>query len=245
MSYLRLDKYLADAGYGTRSTVKEYIRKNRIIVDGIKVNKADIKIDTDKAVVCVDGRRIEYSQFEYFMLNKPDGVVSATTDSRDKTVLELITEYKRRDLFPVGRLDKDTEGLLLITNDGKLANNLLAPGKHVDKRYYAKVEGIVNSETVELFLSGVDIGDDTLTRPATLNIVETDIKNNISMVEITITEGRYHQIKRMFEAVGMRVVYLRRLTMGPVSLDESLKPGDYRKLTEQEITMLKQEAHLI
>ena len=254
MSVIRLDKFLADTGAGTRSEVKIKIKKGQVTVNGEDVRKSDIKINPDSDEVCLDGKKLFYNEFEYFMLNKPQGVVSATTDTKDKTVVELITEAKRRDLFPVGRLDKDTEGLLIITNDGKLANKLLAPGKHVDKTYFAIIAGEVTKDTVLRFTEGIDIGDDKPTAPAKLKIIYDDKDktynssgncDNIasegivkSKVEITVTEGRYHQIKRMFEAVGMKVTYLKRLSMGSLRLDESLKPGEYRRLTDEEVKLL-------
>ncbi len=257
MADIRLDKFLADAGAGTRSTVKIIIKKGRVTVNDVIVKKSDIKVNTEKDTVCLDGKKLIYNEFEFFMLNKPQGVVSATTDANDKTVIDLITEEKRRDLFPVGRLDKDTEGLLIITNDGKLANNLLAPGKHVEKKYFASVEGSVTAETVKLFAEGLDIGDEKPTEPAKLTVIKTyiedsgDVNDNIisdmtrgdikSNIEITITEGRYHQIKRMFKAVGMKVLYLKRLSMGKLYLDESLKPGEYRRLTEEEVKLLSEK----
>lgn len=237
MALLRLDKYLADAGWGTRTRVKEIVKQGRVAVNDKVVKKADVKLDTDKDAVRVDGKEVSFSQFEYFMLHKPAGVVSATTDNRDKTVIELITENKRRDLFPVGRLDKDTEGLLLITNDGKLSNSLLAPGKHVDKKYFVRLEGTVTDETIKKFKEGLDIGDDKPTAPAILTLLNVD--EGTSEAEIVITEGRYHQIKRMFEAVGMRVTYLKRLSMGSLCLDPELACGEYRRLTEDELKALR------
>lgn len=235
MSLIRLDKYLADAGQGTRSEVKMKLKQGKVKLNDVTVKKPDIKINTQTDCVSVDGRKLPYQQFQYYMLNKPAGVVSATKDNRDKTVVELIDGDKRRDLFPVGRLDKDTEGLLIITNDGTLANNLLAPGKHVDKCYFAKIEGVVTEATVQQFKEGLDIGDDKLTAPATLIIEESGEE---SLVKVIITEGRYHQIKRMFEAVGMKVVYLKRLSMGELKLDLSLRLGEYRELTQQELMLL-------
>lgn len=245
---VRLDKYLADAGKGTRSQVKQYVKNGIISVNGAVAIKSDIKIDTEKDEVLFQGQPVTYSEFQYYMLNKPQGVVSATNDKKDKTVIELIDEEKRRDLFPVGRLDKDTEGLLIITNDGKLANNLLAPGKHVDKSYYVEIvkgeietnnaqkEGNISDEDIEriktVFAQGVDIGDERPTRPA---ILESSGNGFL----ITISEGRYHQIKRMFQAVGYRVSFLKRISMGKLMLDENLKPGEYRKLTQCEIDVLK------
>ncbi len=236
MSLIRLDKFLADVGKGSRSTVKLLVKQGRVTVNDIVVRKSDIKIDTEQDKVRLDGKVLTFQEFQYYMLNKPQGVVSATTDSRDKTVIELIQGDKRRDLFPVGRLDKDTEGLLIITNDGALANRLLTPDKHVNKVYYAHVEGVVTESIVDRFKEGIDIGDDKLTAPAVIIIEEA---GPVSRIKITITEGRYHQIKRMFEAVGMKVVYLKRLSMGRLSLDEKLGLGEYRPLTEEEIKLLK------
>lgn len=243
MSLIRLDKYLADAGQGTRSQVKLLVKQGRVKVDGQPVKKVDIKVDTATSTVSVDGEELSYNDFEYFMLNKPKGVVSATKDNLHKTVVELLTEDKRRDLFPVGRLDIDTEGLLLLTNDGKLANNLLAPGKHVTKTYFATVLGDVTEETVRYFKDGLDIGDEKRTATAKLIVVEKkedEDGNIISDIKLDITEGRFHQVKRMFEAVDMEVLYLKRLSMGLLVLDDSLELGEYRKLTEEEITLLKQ-----
>lgn len=237
MAMIRLDKYLADAGAGSRAKVKELVKGGHISINGTVIKKPDVKVDTETDVVYLDKRALSYSEFQYFMLNKPKGVVSATTDDRDKTVIDLITEKKRRDLFPVGRLDKDTEGLLIITNDGKLANSLLTPGKHVDKRYYAEVCGRADEELKKRFAEGVDIGDDAPTKPAGLEIIRAAADK--SEVYITITEGRYHQIKRMFSVCGMKVQYLKRLSMGAVSLDEKLGPGEYRRLNEKEIELLK------
>ena len=229
---MRLDKYLADMGIGTRTEVKKMVRQGRIIVDGTVVKSPDVKIDLDKNQVTCDGKPVSYEEFEYYMLNKPAGVVSATTDARDKTVLDLIDTKKRKDLFPVGRLDKDTEGLLLITNDGELAHRLLAPKKHVDKVYYAKVEGVVTEEDIKAFAEGVSIGGGEMAKPAELVILVSD---EISEIELTIQEGKFHQVKRMFEAVGKKVVYLKRLSMGSLVLDESLALGEYRKLTKEEL----------
>lgn len=242
MASIRLDKYLADAGIGTRGQVKEMLKKNRVSVNDITVKKGDIKIDSENDTVSFDGKKIIYNEYEYFMLNKPAGVVSATKDSREKTVVELITENKRRDIFPVGRLDKDTEGLLIITNDGKLANNLLAPGKHVEKKYQVEVKGRVTDDTIEYFRKGLDIGDENITLPAELSLLCVQDMGEYykSKCIVTITEGRYHQIKRMFKAVGMEVTYLKRLAMGPLLLDENIPTGRYRRLTDEEIKMLKE-----
>lgn len=232
---IRLDKYLADMGIGTRSELKKMIRSGRVSIDGMPAKKPEEKVNPDTQEVSVDGKRVSYSSFEYFMLHKPAGVVSATKDPKEKTVLDLITGTRRKDLFPVGRLDKDTEGLLLITNDGDLAHRLLTPGKHVNKTYYAKIEGRVTEEDVTRFQEGLDIGDETLTMPACLEVIHTDA---ISEIKVTIQEGRYHQVKRMFEAVGKKVIYLKRLSMGSLALDETLEKGAFRHLTEEELDKL-------
>lgn len=232
---MRLDKYLSEVGAGTRSEVKKYIRQGNVTVDGQTVKRPEEKIDEIKQTVCVNGRQTVYKKFEYYMLNKPAGVVSATTDNHDKTVMELIGDKKRKDLFPVGRLDKDTEGLLLITNDGEMAHRLLSPKKHVDKVYYAKVDGRVTEETVKQFAEGLFIGNGDYANPSVLNVIKED---DISEVELTIQEGKFHQVKRMFKAAGMEVVYLKRLSMGGLSLDERLSEGEYRTLTKEEVEML-------
>ena len=232
---IRLDKYLADMGKGTRSEVKKAISKGLVRVNNVIVKKPETKLDTDSDHVLFDGVLVGYAQHEYYMLNKPAGVISATEDKREKTVIDLIIERKRKDLFPVGRLDRDTEGLLLISNDGELAHRLLSPSKHVDKVYYAKIDGEVTIEDVEAFQQGVDIGEEKLTRPAKLRVLKSGTQSEI---ELTICEGKFHQVKRMFQAVGKEVVYLKRLQMGTLILDESSKPGEYRELTEQEIADL-------
>lgn len=232
---LRLDKLLADMGYGTRSEIKKEIAKGGVTVNGTVMKKPEAKIDTERDIVCIKGEKAVYARYEYFMLNKPAGVVSATMDRRERTVLDLIEDKKRDDLFPVGRLDKDTEGLLLITNNGELAHQLLSPKKHVDKVYFARVRGTVTEEDIKMFSEGLDIGDEKKTLPAQLSILSA---GEISETRITIREGRFHQIKRMFAAVGKEVVYLKRLGMGTLTLDESLAPGEYRRLTEEEVTGL-------
>lgn len=231
---MRLDKYLAEMGVGTRQKVKKQIRQGKAAVNGTVVKAADTKIDETSDEVTICGRNISYVSYEYYMLNKPAGVVSATEDRRDTTVIDLIKEKKRKDLFPVGRLDKDTEGLLLITNDGDLAHRLLAPKKHVDKVYYAKIDGMVTEEDVKRFAEGIDIGaeEEEMTRPAKLDIMKSAEESEI---RLTIHEGKFHQVKRMFLAVGKEVTYLKRERMGTLCLDENLKPGEYRLLTEEEI----------
>lgn len=232
---IRLDKYLADMSIGTRQEVKKYIRQGRVKINEDIIKKPEYKIREDEDKIAFDGAPVAYETFEYYMLNKPAGVISATEDKRDKTVLDLIKEKKRKDLFPVGRLDKDTEGLLLITNDGALAHRLLSPKKHVDKCYYAKISGGVTEEDVRVFKERINIGtqeEPEWTMPAELKILE---KGTVSRIRLTIREGKFHQVKRMFLAVGKEVVYLKRERMGALVLDEELAPGEYRKLTDSEL----------
>ena len=232
---LRLDKYLADIGIGTRSEIKLWIRKGRVKVNGEVVTKPERKVVPEDEV-CFDEKKVNYEKYSYYMLHKPSGVVSATRDNLSTTVLDLLEGEKVKDLFPVGRLDKDTEGFLLITNDGKLAHNLLSPKKHVDKLYFAKVKGKVTREDQLAFLEGVMIEEGYRTLPAKLIIQKSD---DISEIELTIQEGKFHQVKRMFHAVGKEVIYLKRLSMGGLSLDPNLAPGEYRPLTASEIKYLK------
>ena len=232
---IRLDKYLADMGIGTRAEVKKYIRQGRVKLNDQVIKTPEIKIDEKIQGVFFDGQAVAYKEYEYYMLHKPAGVVSATTDTKDKTVIDLITDSKRKDLFPVGRLDKDTEGLLLITNDGDMAHRLLAPKKHVDKVYYAQVAGIVTQEDVEIFQKGMEIGKGEVARPSVLKIIHSD---EVSEIELTIQEGKFHQVKRMFHAVGKEVLYLKRISMGSLKLDSTLQKGAYRMLTREEIEKL-------
>jgi ribosomal small subunit pseudouridine synthase A (EC 5.4.99.-) len=233
---IRIDKYLSEMNMGTRSEIRELIRRGRVSINGIPCRKPDEKVDTDSDTVSLDGQKINYEKYVYLMLNKPAGVVSATTDNREKTVIDLIKDSGRKDIFPVGRLDKDTEGLLILTNDGRLAHNLLSPKKEVDKVYYAKVKGRVTEQDVNVFLSGISIGENEPCLPARLEIL---VSGDISEVNLTIQEGKFHQVKRMFEAVGKKVIYLKRISMGGLRLDPGLKPGDYRRLTKDEIEYLK------
>ena len=207
---IRLDKYLADMGCGTRSQVKQMIRKGQVEINGEKIKKPEQKITIAQDRVCVAGKEIRYEKYRYYLLHKPAGYVSATT---------------------VGRLDKDTEGLLLLTNDGELAHRLLSPKKHVDKTYYARIDGKVDEEDQRAFLQGVDIGDETKTAPAKLEILKTA---DISEILLTIQEGRFHQVKRMFQARDKQVIYLKRMTMGPLVLGDDLPKGNYRELCEEE-----------
>ena len=236
MAKIRLDKYLADMQIGTRSAVKEYIRKGRVRVNEAVVKSPEQKIDTETDTVLYDDKPVGYHTYEYFMLNKPQGVVSATQDTKEKTVTELIIEKNRKDLFPVGRLDKDTEGLLLITNDGALSHELLSPKKTTSiKRILRKLWGKIGQAEVIKFKEGLVIDTEFTALPAVLEVLSFDEAKNTSRIRVTIHEGKFHQVKRMFEAVGSEVLYLKRLSMGTLVLDESLAPGAYRRLTEQEI----------
>ena len=232
---IRLDKFLADMGVGTRSEVKKYIRQGKVKVDGVVERSPEAKIDEKKQQVSCFDKTVGYETFEYYMLHKPSGVISATTDAKDKTVIDLIESKKRKDLFPVGRLDKDTEGLLLITNDGELAHRLLSPKKHIDKVYFAKVKGVVTEEDQRIFAEGVSIGQGEMAKPSKLEILVSD---EISEIRLTIQEGKFHQVKRMFLSVGKEVIYLKRLSMGTLQLDENLALGEYRPLTEEELKQL-------
>lgn len=233
---MRLDKFLAETGFGTRSEVKKLLKSKQFTVNGETVTKPETKISPKEDVICCKGEPVVYCPFEYYLFHKPAGCVTATEDRMHKTVMDYLTDTVRSDLFPVGRLDIDTEGLLLITNDGALAHELLSPSKHVEKTYFAVIDKTVTETDVNLFLKGVDIGEEKLTKPAKLVVLESKPE---SKIELTITEGRFHQVKRMFEAVGKKVLYLRRISMGPLKLPENLEPGAYRALTEEEITALK------
>ena len=235
---MRLDKLLSNMGFGTRKEVKQLMKKGAVQVNAVAVKDAAMHVDTVKDEVTVLGQKVVYKEFMYLMMNKPQGVLSATEDKRDQTVIDLLdAEYNIFEMFPVGRLDKDTEGFLLLTNDGKLAHNLLSPKKGVPKTYYAHIEGIVTEEDTNQFSEGVILDDGYETKPGQLRILKSA---DISEIELTITEGKYHQVKRMFEAVGKQVIYLKRLSMGPLSLDESLALGSYRELTEEELQQLMQ-----
>lgn len=239
MKEIRLDKFLADMNIGTRTEVKKLIKKGLISVNNEIIKKSDHKINVDKDVVTYLEQQIIYEEYEYYMLNKPAGYVSATQDNVFPTVMDLIKSKKKDNLFPVGRLDKDTEGFLMITNDGNLAHTLLSPKNHVEKTYYAKVDGRVTDEDVLKFKAGIDIGEDKFTLPANLQIIKS---GEISEIELTIGEGKFHQVKRMFQAVNKQVVYLKRISMGSVTLDNNLMPGEYRPLTIEELSMLKNES---
>ncbi|SFB41234.1 16S rRNA pseudouridine516 synthase [Cohnella sp. OV330] len=287
-SKMRLDKMLGNLGYGTRSGLKALVRQGAVTVNGVRVKDPGMQIDPHADEVMLEGERIVYRDTVYVMLHKPAGFVSATEDNRDHTVLELLPEDLRVfSPFPVGRLDKDTEGLLLLTNDGKLSHDLLSPRKHVPKTYQALVAGHVGSEDIATFATGVTLDDGYVTLPAALRMLAeakpeanleadgaagiepeassftleeaiarldsfpalganrtswreaVDAGEPLSWIELTIAEGKYHQVKRMFEAVGKKVLYLRRSGMGPLPLDETLAPGEWRELTEDELERLR------
>ena len=218
---------------GTRSQVKDLIKKGMVTVDGEVIKKAEYKFDESKAKVYVKEKEVAYQKFYYYMLNKAAGVVSATLDNHDRTVMELLKDAPGKDLFPVGRLDKDTEGLLLITNDGELSHNLLSPKKHVDKTYLVETRECITEKMMQELEEGVDIGEDKPTMPAIVKLLED------KKLELTIREGKFHQVKRMLQAVENEVVYLKRLSMGSLVLDEKLGLGEFRCLTNQEIEDLK------
>lgn len=230
---MRLDKYLAIAGLGSRKDVKKIIRNGRVVVNDVVQRKDDAHIDPDMDQIFVDDQPITVLLNVYIMLNKPQGVISATEDEESSTVLDLIDIPLPKDVFPVGRLDKDTEGLLLLSNDGPMAHRLLAPKRKVDKVYYVKCNEVITEFMIQQLTQGVDIGDDTMTAPAQVVLEDDD-----SML-LTITEGRYHQVKRMLHAVGNEVVFLKRLRMGPLVLDNALQPGEWRLCTQEEIAVLK------
>jgi 16S rRNA pseudouridine516 synthase len=236
MKPVRLDKFLADAGLGTRSEVKNLLKKRCVLVNGAVCIRPEQKITAEDEVLC-QGQPISKKGFSYYMLHKPAGVVSATEDGRDRTVLDLLRDQgiPVKDLFPVGRLDKDTEGLLLITDDGALAHRLLSPRRHVDKTYFVRAAGELTEADLKAMEDGLDIGDEKPTLPARLKILSA---GPVSEAELTIQEGRFHQVKRMFLARGKEVLYLKRLSMGSLRLDPDLAPGRVRPLTEAELSGL-------
>ena len=228
---IRLDKMLAHMGYGSRKEVKELIRKGYVSVNGEIIKSDDLKVNDDDEVIIFD-EVVNYDEFVYLMLNKPDGYVSATFDNNLPTVLDLIYGYESRNLFPVGRLDIDTYGLLILTNDGKLAHKLLSPKNHVEKKYYLKYDGKYKENFVDIFKKGIPL-DDFVCKPAKFE----DLGNNEAY--ITISEGKFHQIKRMMEYVGCEVTYLERIEFGNIKLDTNLKRGEFRILTNDEIESLR------
>lgn len=230
---MRLDKFLCEMNLGTRSQVKDYVRQGHVTVNGLPEKAAERKIDITHDLVCFQGHLLSYRQYVYYMLNKPMGVVSATRDNHTETVVDLLGTGHRTDIFPVGRLDKDTEGFLLLTNDGELAHRLLAPGRHVDKVYQVKVAHPLSSQDVACLEQGVDIGEEAYTLPARVEVVDRD------QILLTIQEGRFHQVKRMLQAVDNKVMALKRVSFGGLVLDPGLEPGACRELTPGEVELLQ------
>jgi len=235
---MRLDKYLVACAIGSRTEVKNFLKAGRVTVNGKKEKSAKLQINEETDEICFDGQKLEYEEFVYYMMNKPQGVISATEDPKHKTVLDLLDDLARsKEVFPVGRLDIDTHGLLLLTNDGQLAHALLSPKRHVDKTYLARVDGIMTQEDVEKFAQGIPLKDFTC-QPAKLELVSIDREKNQSLVRVTIAEGKFHQVKRMVAYCDKEVVDLQRLTMGTLTLDEDLKRGEWRRLTKEELEAL-------
>ncbi len=228
---MRIDKYLADNSIGTRKEIKGIIKAGRICVNGVTAFDPGMHIVPGKDIITMDERVIEYERFHYYMLNKPAGTVSSTREGASVTVVELLADENVKNLSPVGRLDKDTEGLLLLTDDGALLHDLISPSKHVEKEYLVQTEKPVSEADIKKLEEGVDIGDDSPTLPARAYEAEDGL-------HLIITEGRFHQVKRMLEAVDNRVTFLKRLRMGGLCLDGSLKPGEYRRLTDEELALL-------
>lgn len=238
---MRLDKLLSNMGFGSRKEVRQFLKNGAVRVNDEVEKKSGAIVNTQTDSVTLLGEPVVYQEFIYLMMNKPQGVLSATEDSRDKTVVDLLSsDFTHFNPFPVGRLDKDTEGFLLLTNDGKLAHNLLSPKKNVPKTYYAHISGVVTNEDIESFQNGVILDDGYETKPGKLVILKA---GEISEIELTITEGKFHQVKRMFEAVNKKVVYLKRLSMGPLTLDETLPLGSYRELLKEEVELLYQTSN--
>lgn len=235
---LRIDKILSNLGYGSRAELKLYCKKGLVKVNDKVISNSGIQVDTDIDKIEFKNELVRYREFVYIMMNKPNGYLSATFDKRNPIVLDLIDpSYLTFAPFPVGRLDKDTEGLLVLTNDGQLAHRVLSPKKHVPKTYYAKIEGMVTEQDVKAFEKGVTLDDGYETMPSQLNILNS---SELSEIELTINEGKFHQVKRMFESIDKKVVYLKRLSMGKLILDETLSLGEYRELTDEEVKLIEE-----
>ena len=237
---MRLDKYLVACAVGSRTEVKNFLKSGRVTVNDKKEKSAKLKINEETDKICFDGQKLDYEEFVYYMMNKSQGVISATEDPKHKTVLDLLDDYARaKEVFPVGRLDIDTHGLLLLTNDGKLAHALLSPKRHVDKTYLAQINGVMTDTDIETFAQGIPLKDFTC-QPAKLEIVSVDTEKEESLVRVTIAEGKFHQVKRMVAYCGKEVVDLQRLTMGTLTLDENLKRGKWRRLIKEELEGLRE-----
>ena len=236
---MRLDKFLANSGIGTRKEVKIILKKGKIKVNEKIVKDAKMQVDEIKDDVKIEGEKITYKPFVYIMMNKPSGVISATEDGKHKTVIDLLCEkYKNYKVFPVGRLDIDTEGLLLLTNDGVLAHNLLSPKKHVDKKYYVELKEPLTIEKKKILENGIKLEENFVTKKAKIEIINKDEDIEVNSVFITISEGKFHQVKRMFKFVENEVLYLKRVKMGKLLLPENLKLGEYRELSEEEMDLI-------
>lgn len=236
----RLDRLLTElVPELSRKQAKDAIRAGRVTIDGVRTNDPERKTDPEAEVVALEGRPLAYAQFRYFLLNKPAGVLSATRDKKQKTVLDLISGIDKEKYFPVGRLDIDTEGLLLITNDGALSHELLSPKKHVEKEYIAVCRGILTDDTVAPLRTGVDLGDFT-TAPAKVKVLSADSTAQTTELSLAITEGKFHQVKRMVAAVGSEVLHLRRIRMGGMSLPQDLKEGEYRELSAEDLRKFRE-----
>ncbi|KIL46393.1 pseudouridine synthase [Jeotgalibacillus campisalis] len=236
---MRLDKLLANLGYGSRKEMKKLLKSGAVIVGGTPAKEGKMQVDPFNDEVTVNGEKIVYREFIYVLLNKPQGVISATEDRQHETVIDLLpVELSVFEPFPVGRLDKDTEGLLLLTNDGHLSHQLLSPKKHVPKTYFAEIEGEVTPDDIVAFKRGVMLEDGYVTKPGDLVILKS---GPVSHIELTIMEGKFHQVKRMFQSVGKEVTYLKRISMGSLELDPSLALGEFRELTQEELKSLRGE----
>lgn len=239
---MRIDKLLGNMGFGSRKDVRLLTRKGHVTINGTVIRNSSTTVNVGTDVICVKNNQVYYQKHIYLMMNKSQGYISATKDAKEKTVIDLLpTHLQHFKPFPVGRLDKDTEGLLLLTNDGELAHQLTSPKKDIPKTYYAKISGIVTVEDIEKMHQGIMLADGHFTKPAKLNILQSGEESDI---ELTITEGKYHQVKRMFAALGKKVTYLKRIRMGEVILDETLALGSFRELTEEELSyclLLKHE----
>lgn len=226
---MRLDKFLANSGIGSRKEVKELIKQGLVFVNDERIKNSDKNIDEIKDVIKIRDKCIEYRKYVYIMLNKPQNIISATEDNKHKTVIDLIKGYDTYNIFPVGRLDIDTEGLLLLTNDGKLSHNLLSPKKHVEKEYFVKLKENINDIDINKVENNIELEDGYICKKAKIKRLS---KNELN---ISITEGKFHQVKRMFKAVGNEVIFLKRVRMANILLDKNLKSGEYRELTENEL----------
>jgi len=242
---MRLDRMLTMLGEGTRAQVKEFVRAGQVTVDGIPVRDSGMQVDAGHASVCLNGRRLEYKAVRHVMMNKPQGTLTAARDKKQKTVMDLLPAlYAAMDCMPAGRLDKDTEGLLVITSDGQLAHRIISPKKDVSKVYFARVDGVLDESDAAAFAAGLHIKDsdgEFDARPAGLEIVS--LGDGCCEVRVRVTEGKYHQVKRMLASRGAPVVYLKRLQIGALKLDPALAPGQWREMTDEEVQLLEQEAN--